>query len=196
MDTKHKLAKVILSSSKSKRSLIPQSNQIKNAIEVITESLRKNKKIMICGNGGSAADAQHLTAEFLVRLRPNVNRRPLPIMSLAMDTSTITACANDYDFKYLFSRNFEAFGNKGDVLIVISTSGDSKNIIEVTKLSKKKKITVIGFLGKNGGKVKKSIDIPIIVKSNNTARIQEAHIMLGHFIFEQVENRLINKLNK
>ena len=196
MDTKHKLAKVILSSSKSKRSLIPQSNQIKNAIEVITESLKKNKKIMICGNGGSAADAQHLTAEFLVRLRPNVNRRPLPIMSLAMDTSTITACANDYDFKYLFSRNFEAFGNKGDVLIVISTSGDSKNIIEVTKLSKKKKITVIGFLGKNGGKVKKSIDIPIIVKSNNTARIQEAHIMLGHFIFEQVENRLINKLNK
>ena len=196
MDTKHKLAKVILSSSKSKRSLIPQSNQIKNAIEVITESLRKNKKIMICGNGGSAADAQHLTAEFLVRLRPNVNRRPLPIMSLAMDTSTITACANDYDFKYLFSRNFEAFGNKGDVLIVISTSGDSKNIIEVTKLSKKKKITVIGFLGKNGGKVKKSIDIPIIVKSNNTGRIQEAHIMLGHFIFEQVENRLINKLNK
>ena len=140
MDTKHKLAKVILSSSKSKRSLIPQSNQIKNAIEVITESLRKNKKIMICGNGGSAADAQHLTAEFLVRLRPNVNRRPLPIMSLAMDTSTITACANDYDFKYLFSRNFEAFGNKGDVLIVISTSGDSKNIIEVTKLSKKKKL--------------------------------------------------------
>ncbi len=196
MDTKHKLAKVILSSSKSKRSLIPQSNQIKNAIEVITESLKKNKKIMICGNGGSAADAQHLTAEFLVRLRPNVNRRPLPIMSLAMDTSTITACANDYDFKYLFSRNFEAFGNKGDVLIVISTSGDSKNIIEVAKLSKKRKITVIGFLGKNGGKVKKLIDIPIIVKSNNTARIQEAHIMLGHFIFEQVENRLINKFNK
>ena len=196
MDTKHKLAKVILSSSKSKRSLIPQSNQIKNAIEVITESLKKNKKIMICGNGGSAADAQHLTAEFLVRLRPNVNRRPLPIMSLAMDTSTITACANDYDFKYLFSRNFEAFGNKGDVLIVISTSGDSKNIIEVAKLSKKRKITVIGFLGKNGGTVKKLIDIPIIVKSNNTARIQEAHIMLGHFIFEQVENRLINKFNK
>ena len=196
MDTKHKLAKVILSSSKSKRSLIPQSNQIKNAIEVITESLKKNKKIMICGNGGSAADAQHLTAEFLVRLRPNVNRRPLPIMSLAMDTSTITACANDYDFKYLFSRNFEAFGNKGDVLIVISTSGDSKNIIEVAKLSKKRKITVIGFLGKNGGKVKKLIDIPIIVKSNNTARIQEAHIILGHFIFEQVENRLINKFNK
>ena len=196
MDTKHKLAKVILSSSKSKRSLIPQSNQIKNAIEVITESLKKNKKIMICGNGGSAADAQHLTAEFLVRLRPNVNRRPLPIMSLAMDTSTITACANDYDFKYLFSRNFEAFGNKGDVLIVISTSGYSKNIIEFAKLSKKIKITVIGFLGKNGGKVKKLIDIPIIVKSNNTARIQEAHIMLGHFIFEQVENRLINKFNK
>ena len=96
----------------------------------------------------------------------------------------------------LFSRNFEAFGNKGDVLIVISTSGDSKNIIEVAKLSKKRKITVIGFLGKNGGKVKKLIDIPIIVKSNNTARIQEAHIMLGHFIFEQVENRLINKFNK
>ena len=99
-----------------------------------------------------------------------------------MDTSTITACSNDYDFKYLFSRNLEAFGNNGDALLIITTSGNSKNIIEVSRLAKKRKIPIIGFLGNNGGKVKKFVDIPLIVKSKNTARIQEAHIMLGHFI--------------
>ena len=192
MTIKNNLNKTIQNSYNSKKSLVNQFKKIELAIKTLYETIKKNKKIMICGNGGSAADAQHLSAELLVRLRPNVNRRPFPIMPLAMDTSTITACSNDYDFKYLFSRNLEAFGNNGDALLIITTSGNSKNIIEVSRLAKKRKIPIIGFLGNNGGKVKKFVDIPLIVKSKNTARIQEAHIMLGHFIFEEVEKKLIN----
>ena len=170
-----------------------QIKAINDAINILYECLIDDKKIFICGNGGSAADAQHLSAEFLVRLKPSVNRRPLPLISLAMDTSTITACSNDFNFKYLFSRNLEALGSSGDILIILSTSGNSKNIIEVAKLANSKKIKTIGFLGKNGGLVKKHTNIPIIVKNNDVARIQEAHIMLGHFILESVEKKIIKK---
>ena len=151
-------------------------NQIENLIEIITKSIKKKGKILLCGNGGSAADAQHLAAEFLVRLRPNVNRVPIPAMSLAMDTSTITACGNDYSFDKLFSRSLEALANKNDILIVISTSGNSKNILNVLKTAKKNKIFSLGFLGKKGGKAKKYCDKSIVVKSSNTATIQETHI--------------------
>ena len=166
-------------------------NQIENLIEIITKGIKKKGKILLCGNGGSAADAQHLAAEFLVRLRPNVNRVPIPAMSLAMDTSTITACGNDYSFDKLFSRNLEALANKNDILIVISTSGNSKNILNVLKTAKKNKIFSLGFLGKKGGKAKKYCDKSIVVKSSNTATIQETHIFLGHYIFEEVEKRLL-----
>ena len=100
---------------------------------------------MVCGNGGSAADAQHLAAEYIVRLNPKKNRRPLPMISLALDTSTITACGNDYSFNNIFSRSLEAIGNKGDLLLVISTSGMSKNILEVLKKRKKLKIYTISL---------------------------------------------------
>ena len=130
--------------------------------------MNKGGKVLLCGNGGSAADAQHLAAEFLVRLRPHVNREPLPALSLAMDTSTITACANDFSFKYLFSRNLKALGSKNDILIVISTSGNSKNILEVLKEAKKK-IFSIAFLGNNGGKAKKISDLNLIIPSKTTA---------------------------
>ncbi len=148
---------------------------------------------MICGNGGSAADAQHLAAEFLVRLRPKVNRQPLPIFTLAMDSSTLTACSNDYKFDDIFYRPLKALGKKDDLLICISTSGNSKNLIKVTKEAKRKKIHVISFLGKQGGKLRNMSDVEIIVPSNNVARIQECHIFLGHFIFEQVENLILKK---
>ena len=148
---------------------------------------------MICGNGGSAADAQHLAAEFLIRLRPNVNRESWPVISLALDTSTLTACGNDYSFDEIFSRPLSGIGNQGDVLLTISTSGNSKNLIKAHKIAKKKKISTISFLGKGGGKLKNISDVEIIVPSKNTARIQETHIFLGHFIFEQVENLLIKK---
>jgi D-sedoheptulose 7-phosphate isomerase len=148
---------------------------------------------MLCGNGGSAADAQHLSAEYLVRLRPNVNRKPIPAISLAQDTSTLTACGNDYDFSDVFRRPFQALAKKNDVLIAITTSGNSLNVIKVLKDARSKKITTIGFLGGSGGKCKKFCDINLIVPSKSTARIQECHIFLGHFIFEQVENLILKK---
>lgn len=165
--------------------------KILQSVNIIKSSLLAGGKILLCGNGGSAADAQHLAAEFLVRLRPHVNRRAIPAIALAMDTSTITACANDYSFKYLFSRNLEAIGNSNDVLIVISTSGNSKNILEVLKIARKKNIFSIAMLGNNGGKAKNLSDLNLIIPSKVTARIQECHIFLGHVIFEAVENLLI-----
>lgn len=176
-----------------KRSLIALDKKIKSAIFMITQKLNRGGKIMLCGNGGSAADAQHLAAEFIVRLKPKLNRKPIAAISLAQDTSTITACGNDYNFDVQFSRSLEALGKKEDILIVISTSGNSKNIINVLKIAKKMKISSVGFLGNKGGKAKKLCNIPLVVNSNNTARIQEAHIFLGHFIFEKVENRLLSK---
>ena len=148
-------------------------------------------KIFLCGNGGSAADAQHLAAEFLVRLRPKINRKPIPAISLATDVSTITACANDYSFNDVFSRNLEALGCPKDVLIAISTSGQSKNILKVLKTANKKKILSIAFLGDKGGKAIKHANISLLIKSKITARIQESHILLGHYIFEEVEKKFL-----
>jgi D-sedoheptulose 7-phosphate isomerase len=176
-----------------KKKLFKIENNINLAIEKIFETLKKNGKVFICGNGGSAADAQHLSAEFLVRLNPKINRKPLPIISLAMDSSTLTACGNDYGFKYIFSRNLKALANKNDLLIVISTSGNSNNITEVLKESKKMGIYSIGFLGASGGKAKKLCDLNLLVPDNNVARIQECHIFLGHFILNQVEKKIIKK---
>lgn len=182
----------IENSNKCKLSLLNIEQDIIKTIKFIYLSLKKGGKIIICGNGGSAADAQHLVAEFIVRLRPKVNRRPLPAIVLASDSSTITACGNDYDFGEIFSRPFIALANKADVLIVISTSGNSKNILNVLKVARKMKITTIGFLGCKGGLAKKMCDIKLVVDSNETARIQESHIFLGHYIFEQVEDLIIN----
>ena len=183
----------ILESLEIKKKLIGLNKEVFLSIEKIFSTIKNGGKIFICGNGGSAADAQHLSAEFLVRLNPNINRRPFPIISLAMDTSTLTACGNDFDFKYIFSRNLQALGSKKDLLIVISTSGNSRNIIEVLKQSKKMKIFSIGFLGSNGGAAKKISNLNIIVPHQKVARIQESHIFLGHFILNQVEKKLLNK---
>jgi D-sedoheptulose 7-phosphate isomerase len=161
--------------------------------KLIFNKVKKGGKIFICGNGGSAADAQHLAAEFLVRLRPHINRKPIPAISLALDTSTLTACGNDYNFNSIFSRNLEALAEKKDVLIAISTSGKSKNIIDVLKYSKKKKIYSFCFLGKDGGNAKKICDEFILVPSNNVARIQESHILLGHTLFEKIEDLTLLK---
>ncbi len=176
-----------------KKKIILLEKDINSAINLIYKTLKNKKKIYICGNGGSAADAQHLSAEFLVRLRPKINRRPLPIISLALDISTLTACANDYDFKYIFSRNLEALANSGDLLFCISTSGNSANVIEVLKKSKKIKIKSLSLLGNRGGVAKTISDLSIIVPSCNTARIQEMHIFIGHYILEKVENLFLKK---
>ena len=174
-----------------KESLIFQEKEINQIINLIFKKIKLGGKLMFCGNGGSAADAQHLAAEFLIRLRPKVNRKPIQALSLVLDTSTITACGNDYNFSKIFSRPFKALAQKNDVLVAISTSGNSKNIIEVLREAKQKKISSISFLGFNGGKAKKYSNKFIIVNSNNVARIQESHIFLGHFILENVEQLLI-----
>ena len=157
----------------------------------IIKSITKGGKLILCGNGGSAADAQHLAAEFLIRLRPNVNRDGLPAIALAQDTSTITACGNDFGFDKLYERNLSAIGKKGDVLICISTSGNSKNIELAAKLCRSLDIYCFGFLGNEGGVIKKFCDNYIIVPSSNTARIQETHITIGHAVMECVEDNLL-----
>tara|TARA_B100000989_G_C19491146_1_gene449878 strand:+ start:431 stop:1009 length:579 start_codon:yes stop_codon:yes gene_type:complete len=180
-------------SSKVKTSLIRDEKKINQAINKIAKTINLGKTIYLCGNGGSAADAQHLVAEMLIRLRPHVNRRAIPFISLAMDSSTLTACANDYGYNYVFSRPLSALAKKGDVIITISTTGNSQNILEALKIANKKEIYSIGFLGGNGGKAKKYCNLPIIVNSKITARIQEAHIFLGHHILEQCENKIIKR---
>ena len=188
---KKKLRNTIEESIKAKKSLLLIEDKIFSAVDVISKKLSQGGKILLCGNGGSAADAQHLAAEFLVRLDPKRNRNPIPAMSLATDISTILACGNDFSFNKVFSRNLEALGNKNDILIAISTSGKSKNILDVLKTAKRKNIYSIGFYGNNGGTAKKITNLNLIVKSKNTARIQETHILLGHYIFCQVEKRIL-----
>lgn len=173
--------------------LFMMSGDIVSIVQNIKKKINKGGKVMFCGNGGSAADAQHLAAEFIVRLRPHVNRYPIPAITLAQDTSTITACGNDYAFEDIFLRPFQALVKKNDILVCISTSGNSLNIIKVLKQAKKKKIFTVSLLGRGGGKAKKISDKSLIVPSYNTARIQECHIFLGHFILEKIENLLLNK---
>jgi D-sedoheptulose 7-phosphate isomerase len=170
--------------------LIDLFPEIDSAVKIIFKKIKLGGKLLLCGNGGSASDAQHLAAEYIVRLRPKLKRKPLPAISLAQDTSTLTACGNDYIFDDIFLRPFQALASKHDVLICLTTSGNSKNIIKVLKEAKKKKISTIGFLGNRGGKAKNFCDIKIIVDSKITARIQECHIFLGHFILEEVESKL------
>lgn len=176
---------------KIKNSLQSLNREVDKIIKVIFKKINSKGKILICGNGGSAADSQHLVTEFVIRLRPHINRNPIPAISLVGDSSTITACGNDYNFNQIFKRNLQAIGSKKDILLVLSTSGKSKNIIDVLKYAKKNKILTIGFLGNNGGSAKRYCDYNLIIKSNNVARIQEAHMFLGHFIFEKVENLVL-----
>ena len=167
--------------------------EINQIISLFSKTLKKKNKIFICGNGGSAGDAEHLSTEFLVRLRPNVNRKAYPIINLGMNLSFLTACSNDYNFQSVFKRSLEAIATKDDLLWTISTSGKSENIIKVLKYAKSKKIKTVSFLGKKGGPAKRYSDVCLIVPSNNTARIQEIHKFIGHFVLEQTENILIKK---
>jgi len=157
----------------------------------ITHSIENNGKIMLCGNGGSAADAQHLAAEMLVRLRPMNNREGIAAIALAQDTSTITACGNDFGYEKLYERMLTSLGKEGDCLIGITTSGNSENIILAMKAAKKMNIKVFGFLGCKGGDALKYCDEVFVVPSNDTGRIQEAHITAGHALMEYIEDKLL-----
>jgi len=158
----------------------------------VSESIQNGNKIMLCGNGGSAADAQHLAAEMLVRLNPQNNREGIAAIALAQDTSTITACGNDFGYEVLYERMVESLGKEGDCLIGITTSGNSKNIIKAMKIANKMGIKVFGFLGGNGGNALQYCDDAFIVPSDNTGRIQEVHITAGHALMEYIEDCLIS----
>ena len=157
----------------------------------IINLIMDNNKIMLCGNGGSAADAQHLAAEMLVRLRPMNNREGIPAIALTQDTSTITACGNDFGYEKIFERMVTSLGSKGDCLIGITTSGNSENVILAMQSAKEMGIKVFGFLGSGGGKALEYCDEAFIVPSNNTGRIQEAHITAGHALMEYIEDSLL-----
>jgi len=157
----------------------------------VSRIIQNGNKIMLCGNGGSAADAQHLAAEMLVRLRPMNNREGIAAMTLAQDMSTITACGNDFGYEKLYERMLTSLGKEGDCLIGITTSGNSENIILAMKAAKELGIEVFGFLGCGGGEALKYCDEAFIVPSNDTGRIQEAHITAGHALMEYIEDRLL-----
>jgi D-sedoheptulose 7-phosphate isomerase len=163
-----------------------------NASKICIKGLKKGGKLIFCGNGGSASDSQHLATEMLVRLNPNINRKPISAISLNLDSVSMSAHSNDYDYNSYLSRMLSGLGKKDDILIVISTSGNSKNILNVLKQARKMKITSISFLGNKGGKAKKICKNNIIVESNNTARIQEAHICIGHILMDIIEDKMIN----
>tara|TARA_B100001013_G_scaffold74101_1_gene39436 strand:- start:1956 stop:2570 length:615 start_codon:yes stop_codon:yes gene_type:complete len=166
-------------------------NVIERMGDEISYSIKNGGKMMLCGNGGSAADAQHLAAEMLIRLRPNYNRQGVPAIALAQDVSTITACGNDFGFDRLFERVLESLGNSGDVLIAITTSGNSMNVIKAMQLAREMNIIVFGFLGAGGGKALELCDEAFLVPSSDTGRIQESHITAGHALMEYIEDQLL-----
>jgi D-sedoheptulose 7-phosphate isomerase len=165
-------------------------NQIIKAVELIANAIKNDGKLMLCGNGGSAADSQHLATEFMIRLSHDLNRPAIPAIALSTDSSNLTAGGNDIGFENIFARSVEGLGREGDVLIGISTSGNSGNVIKAVEKAKEKKITAIGFLGGSGCKLKDKVDLAIIIPSENVQRIQEGHITVGHIICELVEREL------
>ena len=160
--------------------------QIISAAESIIKAFKGGHKLFLCGNGGSAADCQHIAAEFVGRFQKE--RRALPAIALTTDTSALTAIGNDYTFDIVFSRQLQALGQAGDVLMAISTSGNSKNVLEAVKQAKAIGMTTIGVTGGSGGQLAGLCDIAIIAASSKTARIQESHLVIFHSICELVEN--------
>ena len=166
--------------------------EINSAVNVIVKTIEKGKKIVIFGNGGSAADAQHMAAEFVGRYL--IERDSLPAIALTTDTSALTGIGNDYGFEKVFARQCDALVNNGDLVIAISTSGKSPNIIEGIKTSKNKNAKIILLTGKNNNKLKHLTDITIRVPSNETPRIQESHRIIIHIICEFVEKHFLKKI--
>ncbi len=174
-----------------KHKLLEESiDAISKAAQQLKITIRKRGKILICGNGGSAADAQHIAAELVVRLKTTSNRPAIAAQSLTVDPSILTASANDYGFDFVFSRQIEALGNHGDTLIAISTSGNSANVVEAANMAHEKGLYIIGLLGADGGRLAMLVDLPIFVPAQDTARIQEAHILIGHILCDILESEL------
>jgi D-sedoheptulose 7-phosphate isomerase len=166
------------------------ADKIIKAVDMIINALNQKKKILLCGNGGSAADAQHLATEFVVRMSPAIQRPGIPAIALTTDTSMLTAGANDLGYDKVFAREVDTLGNNGDVLIGISTSGKSESVNLAFKAARAKGLATIGFLGRDGGTSKDLVDLAIIVPSGDTQRIQEGHITIGHIVCGLVEREM------
>lgn len=166
--------------------------KIELAAEICITSIKGGKKILLCGNGGSAADAQHIAAEIVGRYK--TDRNGLPAIALTTDTSILTSISNDFGFQHIFDRQVQALANEGDTLIGISTGGSSINVINALKLAKTKKCKLIGFSGKDGGEFNNLCDLNLTVPSQDTARIQEMHILIGHTICQLIDEAFIDSV--
>jgi D-sedoheptulose 7-phosphate isomerase len=188
-----KIKEIIQASIETKQQLLLDETLLKticDSVEVIVKAFRDGKRVYFCGNGGSAADAQHLAAEFSGRFY--TDRRALPAEALHCNTSYLTAVANDYGYEEIYSRLIDGIGQPGDVLVGLSTSGNSPNIVNAFKTARQKGMITIGFTGATGGQVKEFSDYLINVPSSDTPRIQESHIMTGHIICQLAEIKLFS----
>ena len=182
------LHEAITAAMKTSQSLFALDAQLGKAADLIDQCLRAGNKLLVCGNGGSAADASHFATEFVVRFTKD--RRALPAICLASDSGILTAAGNDYGFDEIFARQVAAFGVPGDVLICLTTSGKSKNVVRALQEAKARKLKTIAFLGRDGGVTIGMADVDLLVKDDSTARIQEAHQLMIHVLCEIIESRL------
>ena len=190
-DVSEILKSAISASQKTLGSLVDLEPQLAKAVDLIEQCLRAGNKLLVCGNGGSAADAAHFATEFVVRF---VKDRPAyPAICLASDGGLLTAAGNDYGFDEIFGRQVAALGCEGDLLICLTTSGKSKNVSRALEEAKKRKLKTVAFLGRDGGTTRSIADVDLLVKGDSTARIQEAHKLLLHVLCEAVEARLEQK---
>jgi len=188
-----KIKRIVSASIDTKQKILNDDaflKRIENTVDVIVHALEKGNRIWFCGNGGSAADAQHLAAEFSGRFYKD--RKALPAEALHCNTSYLTAVANDYSYDVIYSRLIEGITTEGDVLVGLSTSGNSPNILKAFETAREKKLTTVGFTGATGGKMKELSDHLFNVPSTDTPRIQESHIMIGHIICELAEAKLFS----
>ena len=186
------IIKIFKESNSVKEAFVNENlSKLVNVVEAITSALKAGNKILLFGNGGSAADAQHLAAEFVNRFV--IERPPLPAIALTTDSSIITSIGNDYDFSEVFSKQIRAIGQAGDVAWGISTSGNSSNVLKGLEVAKKMGLITVSFTGKDGGAIAKIADFSINVSSSVTARIQETHITAGHAICDLVDIKLFQK---
>lgn len=191
--TSEQINDIISDSAAVKRKLAEEcSEDILRCGELLAQVALDSGLIMLCGNGGSAADSQHLAAELVVRLRSSVDRRAIGALALTVDTSILTAGGNDYGFEHVFARQVEAYGREGDVLIAISTSGNSENVIAAVEQANADDMHTVGLLGGDGGELKDLVDDYVLVPSSVTARIQEAHILIGHIWCEMIEDAVVH----
>lgn len=189
---KHKfISDSLTESSETKLKIIETcTGDIEKAVDLLVDAYKKGKKLLLCGNGGSAADCQHIATELMIRLSHHIQRPALPAIALTTDTSNLTAGGNDIGYENVFARNVEGLGNGGDILLAISTSGNSLNVIKAVEMAHSKGIKVIALLGGSGGKLKSRVDLAIVIPSANTQRIQEGHITVAHIICELTEEEL------